>query len=193
MLATACSTPDQPPGVTRRDSLGIEIVESTNPLWQDGQSWSLSPSPAIEIGTADGPEDQQLFRVFSALRLSDDRILIANSGSGELRFYDPSGNLLKSAGGTGAGPGEFGQFASMQTWLDASGDLLSYDGGNERVNVFDTTGALIRTVYFEQTPEAPRAFLYGTLNDGTWLGAAPAGGELSAAIRAISSTANSCM
>lgn len=175
-IAAACSPSNEHAGVTRRDSLGIEIVESNEPLWQDGQAWSLSPAPEFQIGTMDGPEDQQLYRVYSALRLSKDRMLIANSGSGELRFYGPDGTLLKSSGGTGAGPGEFGQLASMRTWLDHRGFLISYDGGNERVNVFDSTGTFVRTVHFEQTPEAPRAFLYGTLDNGTWLGAAPAGG-----------------
>ena len=175
-ISGACSPSNEHAGVTRRDSLGIEIVESTDPLWQDGHAWSLSPAPEFQIGTMDGPEDQQLFRVFSALRLSEDRILIANAGSGELRFYHPDGTLLKSSGGTGAGPGEFGQFASMRTWLDRNGSLISYDNGNDRVNVFDSTGTFVRTVHFMQTPEAPRVFLWGTLDNGTWLGAAPAGG-----------------
>ena len=164
----ACSSADDAQQSARRDSLGIEIVESPQPLWQDGRAWYLSPTPEIQIGASEGSDEQQLYRVYSALRLSEDRILIANSGSGELRFYDRKGRLLTTAGGQGAGPGEFGQFAGMHTWLDAGGNLVSYDGGNKRVNVFESTGAFVRTVHFEQTTEAPRASLSGMLDEGRW-------------------------
>ena len=106
VVVVSCDrAPDSPPFVVR-DSAGIRIVENTNPLWQPGQEWRLSPEPVVDIGGGE-TEEQQLFRVAGALRLGNDRIAIADGGSMELRFYDSNGGHEKSVGGRGEGPGEF--------------------------------------------------------------------------------------
>ncbi len=56
-----------------RDSMGIRIVENSAPQWQQGQAWRLNPQPLVDIGGGDTEEDQ-LFRVLAAVRLTDGRI-----------------------------------------------------------------------------------------------------------------------
>lgn len=69
-------------------------------------TWSLSDEPHVVIGGADEREGYLLHRVAAATRLGDGRIVVANGGSLELRYYDSEGSHLLSAGGEGEGPGE---------------------------------------------------------------------------------------
>ena len=92
---------------TERDSAGVTIVENVRGSWSEAQSWRLSPEPAVDIGVLEGAPEYQLFRVGGALRLDDGRIVVANGGTGELRFYDEAGSYLSASGRKGEGPGEF--------------------------------------------------------------------------------------
>ena len=67
----------------------------------------LSSQPLFTVGTADGSEDQQLYRVSGAYLREDGGIVIANSGTRAIRAYNESGNLSWSTGREGGGPGEF--------------------------------------------------------------------------------------
>lgn len=136
-----------------RDSAGIQIVENTSPRWPEGHGWRLSERPAVDIGVLDGDPHYQLFRVTGALRLSDGRLVVANSGTNELRYYDPSGAYMTSAGRRGGGPGEFGGLS----WLGASaGDsVLAYDWPNRRISVFDADGRFARGFVLRDLSHAP--------------------------------------
>ena len=70
------------------------------------ESWRLSEEPSVVIGGADERENYLLHQVVGAARLADGRIVIANGGSLELKYYDPEGKHLFNAGGAGEGPGE---------------------------------------------------------------------------------------
>ena len=83
---------------TARDSVGIHIVENTAPAWGVADAWRLSEQPLVDIGGLEGDPDYELYRVTSALRLPDGRIVIGNSGTNEMRFYDESGIHLLDAG-----------------------------------------------------------------------------------------------
>ena len=71
------------------------------------ETWSIPEDPTVVIGGADEREGYLLHEVVGATRLSDGRIVIANGGSAELKYYDPLGRHLLDAGGRGDGPGEF--------------------------------------------------------------------------------------
>ena len=81
-----------------RDSSGVRIVENINPIWTESEAWRLGPTPSLDIGGADGDPDQQLFRVVDAVRLSDGRIVVANSGSNELLFFAANGSRGRRRG-----------------------------------------------------------------------------------------------
>jgi hypothetical protein len=89
-----------------RDSAGVRIVENARPVWAPAEALRLSLSPALVIGTRPEPS-YELSRVAGAARLSDGRIVIADGGSLQLRFFDSQGVFSNAVGGPGEGPGEF--------------------------------------------------------------------------------------
>lgn len=100
----ACGAGDRAAsGAAVRDSAGVTIVESAAPRWREGEGWRVVPEPAVEIGAVEGEEAYQLHRVAGALRLGDGRIVVANGGTSELRYYGPDGRHRHTAGGEGEG------------------------------------------------------------------------------------------
>jgi hypothetical protein len=168
-LLIACGNEDQrPPGPALRDSAGVQIVENTGYRWPEGRGWRLSDEPSVDIGVLDGDPNYQLFRVVGAVRLSDGRLVVANSGTNELRFYDPSGTYVVTSGRRGGGPGEFGGLS----WLGTSEDdsLLTYDWPNRRISVFDADGGFARGFVLRELSHAPPSHVHpAPLADGSLL------------------------
>ena len=165
LAALAACTTDMPErgGPIVRDSAGVRIVENTTALWQPGREWRLSEERVVDIGGGDTEEDQ-LFRVAGALRLSDGRIVVGNGGTHELRIFDADGAHLLTAGRKGKGPGEFETFFWIGRFSDDS--ILAYDISNRRVSVYSPEGGYVRSVGLElpSTPRFPEPF--GVLIDG---------------------------
>ena len=137
----ACGGPvDDARVVTVRDSADIRIVENTTPQWQEGETWRLSPEPVVDIGSGD-IEGDQLFRVAGALRLSDDRIVVANSGTNEIRFYGPGGAFLSVSGRQGEGPGEFTALSGLGRYVGDSLVAIERNG----VSILDLNGRFARS------------------------------------------------
>jgi hypothetical protein len=102
--------------------------------------WSVSSDPLVSIGGPDPREDYQLFDVKDATVLDDGRVVVANRGSEEIRFYSEAGVHLRTVGGPGEGPGEFRQIFEVLrlpgdtllitanrpgfTWLNPEGEYL---------------------------------------------------------------------
>jgi hypothetical protein len=157
-------------GPAVRDSAGARIVENERYAWPDGRGWRLSDRPLLDIGALEEP-DYQLFRVAGAVRLSDGRIVVANSGTSELRFYDASGRHLSSAGREGAGPGEFQGL--WRIWALPGDTLLAYDFRLRRVSLFDPNGAFVRSFQLQPlTGGQASASVVGAFADGSLLVAA---------------------
>jgi len=158
-------------GVTVRDSAGIEIVENSSPKWKDGTGWRLGYTPEVDIGVLEGADAYQLFQVRDTKRLSDGRIVVANGGTSELRFYDSDGTYLASSGREGGGPGEFQQLGWMRTFGGDS--LMVYDFSLGRMSVFDDRGTFGRS--FKITPVGEASFVIGVdvFSDGMVLAKSP--------------------
>lgn len=109
--------------------------------------WELSETPVASIGVVEGDPMYQLFRANSAVRLDDGRIVVANTGTGELRFFDPAGRFLFKAGRRGGGPGEFRLL--WRVYRHGSDSLLAYDQAGGRITVFDANGDFVRTTRLE--------------------------------------------
>ena len=126
----------------------------------------LASGPSVEIGRASGDPSQELYRVSGAVRLADGRIVVANSGSSELRYFDSSGDYLKSVGRRGGGPGEF---TGDLTLLPYHGDsLLVWDARLRRFSLFDFNGAFVRVL--AMPPGDTLTFPWDTwLYRGFWL------------------------
>lgn len=140
---TACG--DAGPGARPviRDSAGVTIAENVAPAWGEG-GWRIDPDPVVDIGVLEGEEVYQLFRVTGARRLSGGRIVVANSGTHELRFYGPDGRYEGASGREGGGPGEFRRLELLG--LLAGDTIVTYDGSQERISIFGPDGRYVRAV-----------------------------------------------
>lgn len=132
------------PGVTRVDSAGVSLVQNDTPVWSPEAAWRVDPEPFLSIGVLEGPPEYQLFRAVDAVRTPDGRIIVANGGSQELRFFDGGGSFLYSAGAEGQGPEEF--LGMSRIWLLERDSLLVYDYQNQRYVVLGLDGTFGRTV-----------------------------------------------
>jgi hypothetical protein len=174
--AAACAGPGEPAAWSVSDSGEVRVVENFRPAWEVGGTWRIAEQPTVEIGVEEGEDPYVLYYVTGALRLNDGRIVVANAGSGELRFYDPAGRFLYSAGRHGQGPGEFGDFAPTRLFSGRRNLLIAMDDvGNNRVNFFAPTGEFLRSVRIEPIPGRSPASIIGAFADGTWLAAGATG------------------
>lgn len=129
MLCSACTTGD------------VGDAEFSSPY----PSWTLSPDPTVRIGGGDQRPEYQLFRVVNATRLSDGRLVAANRGSSELRYFDSSGNHLGTVGGAGDGPGEFGTIWDLAR---GEGDTVLVFSGSNRLSYVSADQEVVATRSF---------------------------------------------
>jgi len=73
--------------------------------------------------------------------------------------YDKDGNWVGSWGEAGAGPGQFNTLHSIA--IDAQNHIYVADRGNGRIQVFDTSGALINTIKIDASAPANTPVLIG--------------------------------
>ena len=145
--AVACHEDDHPSSALRsqtRDSAGIQIAENPAPPAGSRLGWRIGSEPSVSIGRRDGEESYLLYGAGDATILADGRILVADGGSGELRFFDSTGSHLASRGGQGEGPGEFLQLRSLEPWPGDS--IVAWFGPRQNVSVFDSGGNYARTI-----------------------------------------------
>ncbi len=149
---------------TIRDSAGVAIVENHS-LDRVPKVTVPDTSLVIEIGGATDDTTQQLFHVEGAHVLSDGRIVVANRGSHELRYYGANGVFLKASGREGDGPGEF-RYLSW-TIRCGSDSVVAYDIAHRAATVFDPAGVFVRSFEFQAPDGQP---IYGPPScwDGTF-------------------------
>lgn len=138
---------------TVREQDGIAVAESRGAAWSTEGSWSIAPEATLSIGLADGAPEFQLFGVLSAIRLGDGRIVLANRGTAEVRWYGRDGDLLAVRGGPGGGPGEYRDLASVHR-LEAD-SVAAYDFAAGRLRIYDAQARLIRSVDLQRPTSAP--------------------------------------
>ena len=139
--SAACGpSPDAAPLPVVHDSAGIRIVKNARTT-SDRPAVRIRAEPAVTIGVVSGEAALQLNGVVGATRLGDGRIVIANGGTRELRFFTAGGRHVRTAGGRGQGPGEF-------RWLQRldrlPGDtLVASDLSPGRLLWFDSAGTYL--------------------------------------------------
>ncbi|HUG41540.1 MAG TPA: hypothetical protein VMM12_13715 [Longimicrobiales bacterium] len=162
-LAAACDDAAPPAHGVVRDSAGIGIVE--HEAGERPPEWSLGET-TIALGAIDAGEAYELYQPLHALRLDDGRVVVANQGTEELRFFGADGLHLRTVGRTGGGPGEF---RDMWGLVRLPGDSLGvWDWTAKRLTVYDDAGSFARvvTAAADVGQFAPR--LLGVL-DGTFV------------------------
>ena len=171
-LFPACqSDPDWPAAaLVIRDSAGVEIVENATPSDGSRLPWRIGPEPSVEIGVSDGEEPYMLYRAYDATLLTDGRIVIANTGTQELRVFDSAGVHLATWAGAGQGPGEFTGLSQVEPW---SGDsIIAWYGPRGGLSVFDAGGTHGRDFVLAgqvRTPPMQRFFPVAAARDGVIL------------------------
>ncbi len=135
----ACDTGEPVTGdIAITDSAGVTLVR-----FADLASLDLpARGPALEreVGTRPGTE---LYRVTVARLLESGRLVIGNSGTGELLYVDESGEIAIRAGGEGDGPGEFRAITVIPA---VRGDtIVVYDTRLGRLTTLDAAGELVDT------------------------------------------------
>ena len=143
-LLSGCDTQDRPPGTVVRDSAGVRIAAAQSARWEPADAWAVPALPSVSLGVAAGHEPEQFTDLVGATRLSDGRLVAADRGSGELRFFGPDGRFLGRTGGEGDGPGEFRALDHLLRFADDS--LLTWDGRARRLQVFAPGGAFARVL-----------------------------------------------
>jgi hypothetical protein len=109
VFAFCGETPGNAGAVTvRRDSGGITIAESQQPIWTAASQWSIDPKPFLSLGVTSGDTAQMFSGIVRALRLENGSIVVLDGDSRQLRLFDSAGVLIRVAGHRGNGPGEFG-------------------------------------------------------------------------------------
>ncbi len=86
-----------------RDSAGIRIVENARPADDSRLPWRIGSEPVVSIGEVLGEEPYLLDLVSDAIVLPDGRVVVANTGTNELRVYDAAGVHMATWGRKGEG------------------------------------------------------------------------------------------
>ncbi len=105
--------------------------------------WPTDPKPFLMIGANSTDPGQDLAGITSA-RLVDGHLIVANSGSLELRVFDSAGGFERAEGRKGQGPGEF----TNRVYLFAApGDsLYTLDEGSLRWSLHTPKGRFVRVI-----------------------------------------------
>jgi hypothetical protein len=128
------------PYAQHRDSAGVDVVENHGE--GKGLPFRIAAVPTVRIGEVETADSSKLLtRVQGAVHLSDGRIVVLERESGQVRWFDRSGEHLLTRGGRGRGPQEVGLPMGL---VRLHGDSVAViDGGFERL-IFDSTGAFVR-------------------------------------------------
>ncbi len=115
----------------------------------------------------EGNPAYQFHQLRDAARLTDGRIVAADGGSGELRFYSATGEFLRAVGGKGEGPGEFQSILWIER-LD-SDTLVVYDDRLSRVSLLAVDGTFARSYQLRPGDTEGRMLGLGSFADGSVL------------------------
>jgi hypothetical protein len=115
------------------------------------------------LGLPTGWEESSFYRIAGASRLSDERLVVLNGGTMEIRYFNPSGQFLLQSGGRGMGPGEFQRFSNLQVL--PSDSVLVYDARQSRVSVYDAVGTLAYVTRLNGPPDLSPGDLVGRFPD----------------------------
>lgn len=144
VLFAACSPSDDlPPLAVQRDSAGITIIESFAPAWGDSAHWRVGVEPLVDLAESGTGDAHHFYSVRDVRRLPDGGIVVANRGSDEIRKFSPDGGFVRSAGGSGEGPGEF---TNLQR-IELIGDSVLVLDWNGRMAMFGRDLGLVHTMW----------------------------------------------
>jgi hypothetical protein len=165
LLLAACGGADAAAGTfSVTDSAGVAIAVSGAPAWDATPSrrWSIGETPLLDLTrTGDGPM-HEFYRVEDAMTRPDGSIVVANSGSSEVRVYAATGRALGAAGREGEGPGEYRQISRL---IGLPGDSIGVFSWPKRLTILAPDLSFVRTHALGDRAQAPRMLRSGDLVD----------------------------
>jgi hypothetical protein len=129
-------------GAVLADSSGVPVVTNPAELPAAVASWRLGEQPEVVIGSVRTVPGEVLSAIRGGAVLSDGRIVVADDGNQQIRFFAPSGQHLATVGGLGRGPGEFQRVQLVGVFGGDS--LLAIDYTQRTLSVFAPDGAFAR-------------------------------------------------
>lgn len=127
---------------TVRDSAGVRIVEHPHDVGALGSWVIVEPAEAVIGGNLQDDGPYQFSEVRNAVRMSDGRIVVGDTESREVRYFDAVGTHILTVGGAGEGPGELRSLFSVDRM---AGDTLVVGGWPIGYRYwFDERGEFIR-------------------------------------------------
>lgn len=116
-------------------------------------TWLVDSTPVVQIGMVQGDAAYEFDQANSAVRLVDGRILVANSGSEQLRYFDSAGKALGTVGREGQGPGDFD--GVLGVYPGAHDSLVIFSSENRRYTVVNDSGRYLGTLNVEASGTTP--------------------------------------
>lgn len=144
-------------------SLSHQDLCTIDPGHEELRRFRLDSIPLARVG--DDPEEA-LYDVCGIVVLSGGRLVIGESSTNTIRFYDSEGSLRKVVGRFGEGPGEFTRLYWVRRYRDR---LFAYDSSKRRLSEFTLEGDLVGTVTVNPVPPYVAALVTGVFSDGSLL------------------------
>lgn len=159
-------------GCTNKQSKSINenenVITSEVPEFGDA-FWTVSKAPILNIGEKNGAFNYQFFRSYSAVKLDDGTLVVSNSGTSEIRWFDSNGVFIRSVGQEGRGPGDFAQFSSMRIHKYADSLLVVTDGSNDRISLYSESGEYLESRKLPKIDEASFPKVMDIFNNSDFL------------------------
>jgi hypothetical protein len=166
LLATGCSLggPSEP-AVERLEDNGVTVVVSHRPAWGEGEGWRLSEEALLAIGEDTEDPDYLFSAIFGdprflgddnglgPFRLASGLIAAGDVGSVEVRFFDESGELVRTAIGEGEGPTELTMLNELHHCQP--GYLVAMDHNRNLLAVIDDEGTFHGRHFYQEDVGRP--------------------------------------
>ncbi len=167
MAACADDARGKAPGLTTRDSTGVEIAEIAGDPWTAAPWASLDTAAAVRILPDEAKLETLFGRVRGTLRLADGKIAVLDIGRYEVRIFAPDGSLVRSIGRQGQGPGEFD---APWRLVRAPGDSLGVVDMSGHLELLTTVGEGSRRIPMPRGSNTGTPQILGSFAGGGYLG-----------------------
>lgn len=132
-------------------------------------AYAWADTVVLEVDIGGTAADTVLMLPTAATRLSNGVIVVADPYVPAVRYFSPDGELVRSVGTKGEGPGEF----EAPFWLQQCGidSVFAWDAGQMRVSVLDGTGSVVRQYRIDKSPA-----IFECSRNGVFVGDGPLSG-----------------